>query len=276
MQREHRDANLKWWNESASIHARSAFYDLDGFVAGKRTGLHPTEPSMVGDVTGKSLVQLQCHLGIETLAWARLGAARVVGLDFAPDAIREARALAARCELEDRATFVLSDVHDSASKLGTYAPFDIVYVSVGATIWLPSIRAWAAVCASLVKPGGILFLREAHPMLLATVREEGKLVLKNKYFEHEEPNRWEDTGTYADRDATLSQTVTYEWNRGLGDIVQAIVDAGFTLELLTEHRDAEWQAFPEMTRDENGLYRLPPHERELLPLTFSLRARKTG
>jgi len=117
-------------------------------------------------------------------------------------------------------------------------------------------------------------MREVHPMLLAVDRVDEKLVVKNRYFEHTEPNRWEQPGTYADANATLSQTATYEWNRGLGEILQALTDAGFVLELIHEHREAEWQALPHMTRGDDELYRLPAEEREMLPLTFSLRARK--
>jgi hypothetical protein len=86
MDAEYLRANRENWNERATLHARTKFYDLDGFVAANRTGLHPTEPAEMGAVQGKSLVQLQCHLGIETLAWARLGAIRVVGLDFSDTA----------------------------------------------------------------------------------------------------------------------------------------------------------------------------------------------
>jgi SAM-dependent methyltransferase len=268
------DANRRWWNEAASLHAKTAFYDLDGFVAGKRTGLHPTEPTELGSVAGKSLVQLQCHIGVETLAWARLGASRVVGLDFAPDAIAEARILAKRCGLEDRATFVLSNVYDAREALAAHAPFDVAYVSVGALLWLPSVRRWAESAAAVVAKGGVLYVREVHPMLLAIEREGERLVVKNRYFEHKEPNQWEAAGTYADREAVLSATATYEWNRGLGEILQALIDAGFSLELIHEHKDAEWQAFPHMTRGDDDLYRLPPDESEMLPLTFSLRARK--
>jgi hypothetical protein len=48
-----------------------------------------------------------------------------------------------------------------------------------------------------------------------------------------------------------------------------------TIELLHEHRDPEWKAFPRMIRNEHGLYELPADQRDNLPLTFSLRARKT-
>lgn len=276
MTADYLDANRRWWNEAASLHAKTAFYDLDGFVLGRRRGLHPTESVELGDVSGKTLVQLQCHIGLGALSWARLGAARVVGLDFAPHAIAEARALAERCGLGDRATFVLADVQEAARALAEHAPFDIAYVSVGALLWLPSIRRWAEAVAAVVAPGGLLYVREVHPMLLAVDREGERLVVKNRYFEHAEPNRWEEAGTYADPDAKMAHAITYEWNHGLGEIVQALVDAGFVIELLREHRDAEWRALPHMVAGDDGLFRLPDDERETLPLTFSLRARKRG
>jgi SAM-dependent methyltransferase len=274
MDAEYLRVNRENWNERATLHARTKFYDLDGFVAATRTGLHPTEPAEMGAVQGKSLVQLQCHLGIETLAWARLGATRVVGLDFSDTALEHARSLAQRCGLEDRAQFVLADVHDAANALRDHAPFDLVYVSVGALLWLPSVRRWAEICASLLSAGGTLYVREAHPMTLTLSEANGELIVKSPYFEREEPSRWNDERDYADPDARLTHPVSYEWNRGIGEIVQALIDAGFAIERLHEHRDAEWQAFSHMTRNEHGLYELPENQRDNLPLTFSLRARK--
>ena len=276
MDDEHLRANRARWNELADLHAATKFYDLDGFVAGHRTGLHPTEPLEMGSVEGKSLVHLQCHLGIETLAWARLGAKRVVGLDFSDTALARARSLAERCGLADRARFVLSDVHQAVRALADDAPFDVVYVSVGALLWLPSVRRWAEIASSLLVPGGTLYVREAHPMLLAVNGDSGQLIVAAPYFERAQPSRSEDNQDYADPDARTVSTVSYEWNRGLGEIVQALLDASFTIELLHEHRDAEWQAFPHMIRNQHGLYELPRDQRDNLPLTFSLRARQRG
>jgi SAM-dependent methyltransferase len=275
MDAEYLRANRENWNERATLHAPTKFYDLDGFVAEKRTGLHPTEAAEMGSVQGKSLVQLQCHLGIETLAWARMGATRVVGLDFSETALAHARSLAERCDLGDRAQFVLADVHDAPTALRDHAPFDIVYVSVGALLWLPSVRRWAEICAAMLSVGGALYVREVHPMTLAVNEESGQLIVKSPYFERAEPERWDDARDYADPAARLTHPVSYEWNRGLGEIVQALVDAGFAIELLHEHRDAEWQAFSHMTTNHDGLYELPEAQRDHLPLTFSLRARKT-
>src|SRR5881398_1050672 len=68
-------ANLAWWNEAAIIHSQSQgdIYKLASFKAGK-TKLLPLELEEVGDVAGKRLLHLQCHFGLDTLSWARLGA----------------------------------------------------------------------------------------------------------------------------------------------------------------------------------------------------------
>jgi len=61
----------------------------------------------VGDVAGKDLLHLQCHFGIDTLSWGRLGA-RVTGVDFSERAI--AYALALSSDLGEPASFVCCDV----------------------------------------------------------------------------------------------------------------------------------------------------------------------
>src|SRR3712207_9285245 len=84
-----RETNRANWDERVPIHVSGEFYDVAGFKAGQER-LRPFEISEVGEVTGKELVHLQCHFGIDTLSWARRGA-RVVGLDFSAPAIDEAR-----------------------------------------------------------------------------------------------------------------------------------------------------------------------------------------
>jgi SAM-dependent methyltransferase len=273
--RDELEANRRNWDERARVHARSEFYDVEGFVAGRRElWLHPGDVADLGSVTGKSLCQLQCHLGVETLSWARLGASRVVGLDFSRDAIETARSLAERCGLSDRATFVEADVHDAPTALAGHAPFDIVYVSVGAICWLPSIARWAEAVQALLAPGGVLYVREVHPMLSSMEEREGRYQLVRPYFEVREPVRWEDGTTYTEGDTRIESAVCFEWTHGLGEIVQALLARGLQLELLREHRDAEWPALPSLVRGEDGLWRLPETARDMLPLTFSLRARR--
>ena len=84
------EANRAWWDHVVPIHEASRGYDREGFLRGEKP-LCPVELEELGPhVEGRSLLHLQCHFGMDTLNWARLGA-RVTGLDFAPQAIEAAR-----------------------------------------------------------------------------------------------------------------------------------------------------------------------------------------
>ena len=265
---EWREANRASWDERVPIHASGEFYDVAGFRSGQER-LRPFEISEVGDVTGKELVHLQCHFGIDTLSWARRGA-RVVGLDFSAPAISEARRLAA--ELGLNAVFVRSDVYDAPGSLGG-RDFDVVYTGLGAINWLPDIRRWARVVAALVRPGGFLYLSEFHPFTF--VFGDDDLSVTHDYFQSEEPQVWDEPGTYADLGAETVHNITYEWNHALGDVVSAVIEAGLDLEFLHEHDYTLFPRWPFLEKSGFDTYRLPEGTPRL-PLMYSLRARKPG
>ena len=104
----------------------------------------------------------------------------MTGLDFSPAAVEAARALAERAGLADRAEFVCAPVAAAVDALGART-FDIVYVSLGALCWLPAIDEWATQVAALLRPGGRLFLHEAHPLSLALDGDD--LTVVYPYFE---------------------------------------------------------------------------------------------
>ena len=174
------------------IHARSAFYDVEAFKAGQ-SRLLSIEREEVGDVRGKSLLHLQCHFGLDTLSWARLGA-QATGVDFSAPAIRLARAL--NDELGLGATFVHSNVYDLPDALT--GQFDIVYTSYGVLVWLPDLIRWAAVVAHFLEPGGTFYIVEGHPFMyvfdMERAAEPQGLRVDQSYFGGAEPRRWEAEG----------------------------------------------------------------------------------
>src|ERR687889_2675405 len=111
---EWREVNRANWDERVPIHISGEFYDVASFKGGQER-LQPFERDEVGDVSGKDLLHLQCHFGIDTLIWARRGA-RVTGLDFSALAVEAARGLASDMGLE--ATFVHSDVYEAVDATG--------------------------------------------------------------------------------------------------------------------------------------------------------------
>src|SRR3981189_2025360 len=150
--------NLALWNEMVPVHVGSSEYRVDQFRKGE-VHLYPIEIDEVGDVGGKSLLHLQCHFGMDTMSWARLGA-QGLGPDFSDKAIETARAISD--ELKIPARFLCSNIYDAPSVLDE--KFDIVFTSYGALCWLPDLKKWAEVAAHFVKPGGIFYIAEFHPM----------------------------------------------------------------------------------------------------------------
>jgi SAM-dependent methyltransferase len=263
--------NLAWWNGVVETHVNSSDYLTQAFRDGGDT-LHPIESEEIGDVTGKTLIHLQCHFGLDTLSLARRGA-EVTGLDFAPQAVKAARALAAEAKLDAR--FVESNVYDAVAALGVRSAYDIAFVTWGAIVWLPDLHRWARIVAELLKPGGFLYLLEGHPMALALEQKkaEDPLTPGWPYFSHAAPQVVDEDGTYANKEAKLAHTRTHEWAHPLQEIFGALLEAGLQIEMFHEHDRLAWKLWPCLDYDGNRMYRLPK-DRMPLPLSFSLKARK--
>jgi SAM-dependent methyltransferase len=261
------EANRAMWDERVPLHAASALYDQAGFRAG-RDEIRGFEAAEVGDVTGKRLVHLQCHMGQDTLSWARRGAAKVVGLDFSKPAIDVARDLAADVGLADRAEFVVADVYEAAAALPD-EDYDIVYTGIGALYWLPDLWRWAETAASLVAPGGFLYLAEFHPFLQVFGWHSAREVVED-YF-RPEPLVTDEPGSYVEIEAETVDNLSFARLHTMGDIVSAICATGLRLEFLHEHDVTVFQQFPELVRGEDGMFRLP-EGRPRLPLMYSLKA----
>jgi SAM-dependent methyltransferase len=260
---EHLASNRALWDEWAEINARSDFYDLEEF---KRGGvrIRDYEIEEVGRVTGKTLLHLQCHFGIDSFSWARLGAT-VTGVDFSERAIELATGLAAELGLD--ASFIRSDVYELPTHLD--GDFDVVYTSRGALCWLPRIRPWADVVARFVKPGGFFYITETHPILEAY---EDDFTLKFPYWEREEPLSFDIHGSYADPTAEVKTEKDYEWNHGLGEIVTALAQAGLRIEFLHEWPFVESEVPFLEKRD--GRSWMPGELDGRMPLMYSLKATK--
>ncbi len=266
MMEEYRRTNQAKWDELVDFHAASAFYDLDGFRRG-RTSLGSLELGEVGDVAGQRLLHLQCHFGLDTLSWARLGAV-TTGVDFSGRAIDLARSLADELGLSAR--FVCADIYDLPEVLED--SFDVVYSSYGVLCWLADLPRWGEIVASYLVPGGRFHLVELHPFAAALDDESEELAVRFDYFRRPEPIRYDQQGSYADRSAVLEHTVTYSWPTPLGEVVTSLTRAGLQVDSLREFPVAPEQLLPRLRQGEDGSWRLPDEESDRLPLSYALRA----
>jgi SAM-dependent methyltransferase len=270
---EYAELNQANWDDRVPAHVASPDYAVQRFLNEPAflSDVVKFDLPLLGDVSGLRGVHLQCHIGTDTVSLARLGAS-MTGLDFSGPAITEATRLAAATGAD--ASFVQADVYDAADVLEP-GSFDLVYTGVGALTWLPDIRRWGRVVADLLRPGGRLFIRDGHPMLLALdVDSDGRLVVTEPYFETDEARVSDYAYTYVETDVTIEHTVTHWWNHGLGEIVTALLEAGLTLTGLAEHDTVPWRAFPgELMESAGGEWRLA-ERRERLAASFTIQAAK--
>ena len=128
------DINRKSWNAKVEPHLKSDFYFVDEFLEG-RTSLNSIELEILGDVSGKEILHLQCHFGQDSISLSRMGA-KVTGIDLSDKAIEAAQDLAQKCGTDTR--FLVSDVYELPKVLAE--KFDIVYTSYGTIGWLPNLE----------------------------------------------------------------------------------------------------------------------------------------
>ncbi len=257
------DINKQLWNKRVFIHVNSQFYDLASFKAGKTT-LNKIELTALPNVKGKSLLHLQCHFGMDTLSWAREGAT-VTGMDFSEVAINTAENLAK--EIKAKANFICSDVYDLPQKLNR--KFDIVFTSYGVTGWLPDLDKWATVVAHFLKPGGIFFIVEFHPLLW--MMDDEFSFLKYSYF-NDEVIETASHGTYADRQANIS-SVEYGWNHSLDEVLGSLLKNNLQIMDFKEYPYSSYNCFNTMVKGSDGMYRIKGLENKL-PIMYSLKAIK--
>lgn len=260
------------WDERATIHARDSTgdYMLARFRAGE-DALHEIEAAELGDVSGKRILHLQCHIGRDTLCLARRGAI-VTGLDFSGKALSVARRLAGETGL---AAHFVEGMVDDAPRL-TPGPFDMVFVTWGTICWLPSVRSWTNVVASVLAPGGELYFADAHPSFRVLEQSPSGLVVSYDHLTPvDTPLTFVDENTYTGDTTVMTHQTSHEWMHPLSAILGGLIDNGMTITMFREHEVLPWKALACMVPEGPRLWRLP-EGMPRMPLSFSLRATRTA
>ncbi|ONM50160.1 class I SAM-dependent methyltransferase [Nocardia donostiensis] len=268
-------ANRANWDDRADVHIRSAMYDVDGFLN------DPTDISQVvqndlsvlaphlpdSGVQDRSLLHLQCHIGTDTISWARLGAIDVHGVDLSPKSLHHAARIA-QADGRDIA-WVEGDVRFASSLIDRH--FDTIVTSAGTILWLPELEHWAQSIHDLLQPGGVFMIRDDHPILGAMEFEPWAIT--DDYLGGGGARTYEDSGSYTENSAGLIAHVTnHEWRHDLGEIVGSLLRAGLSIEALIELPYMDWPAFGDLIPCPQG-WTLPA-ESPRIPLNFAIVARR--
>ncbi len=274
------------WERLAELHGRGddRYYDLDRLVAGGTLMGDAEQGALdaaVGtDLTGRSALHLQCHLGCDAITLARWGAT-VTAVDFSATALERARALAEACGV------ALTTIEAEATALppSLNGRFDLVYASIGVLCWIDDLEAWMQGVARVLRPSGVLVLVELHPLWNAVDQRDPLRV--DFPYAFDGPHRFTQSGSYANREAEVTST-TVQYGHSLGEVVTAAIDAGLRIERLEEHLSAvqDFRDDGTLVLEDDGRYRLrlgtsvddqgAPWPAVPLPVLFTLIARRPG
>jgi len=255
------EINKQSWNNKIASHLQSEFYDLPGFLAGK-SSLNPIELELLGDVAGKTILHLQCHFGQDTLSLARMGA-QVTGVDLSDKAIEQARLLAKQTQMD--ANFICCDIYDLPNHLNRQ--FDLVFTSYGTIGWLPDLRRWANLISNYLKPNGQFIFVEFHPVVW--MFDDQFETIAYNYFNSEAIVETE-TGTYADREAKISQKFVC-WNHSMSEVVNSLIQNKLEINSLNEFDYSPYNCFNNTVEIAPKKFRIK-HLGNKIPMVYALMA----
>jgi SAM-dependent methyltransferase len=278
------EQNRRSWNEATRAH-NSHKTDQAKFFRDGRSKLCPEEIALLGDLTGLSVVHLQCNSGQDTLSMKRLGAARLLGVDISDEAIRFARQLSTESGVD--ASFVRADIYDwLARAVDGEERWDVVFSSFGAIIWLSDLSSWAQGVATILEPGGRFVTVDFHPVEMMFDPERRHWM---PYSTQGRPITWDDG--VSDYVAESGPAVTpsgwaegvqrfqnpqpcHEFHWGTAEVITALLEAGLHLEHFREYDYCYgFQPFKAM-KDLGARRWTVPDGMPSIPLMYSLVARK--
>ncbi len=258
---DYKKINKDSWNKRTALHFTSEFYAVKEFIKGG-SSLNSIELDLLGDLTDKKVLHLQCHFGQDTISLERLGAT-VTGVDLSNAAIDKATELAQKTN--SNARFICCDLYDLPQHLDEQ--FDLVFTSYGTIGWLPDIEQWANIVAQFTKSGGRFVMAEFHPVVW--MFDDDFKEVKYNYF-NDGPIVESLDGTYAQKDADLT-TDYVTWNHSLSSVIQALINKEFTINTLQEFDYSPYDCFSHTIEFESKKFRIKNMDRKL-PMVYAFNA----
>lgn len=255
--------NKNTWNNKTEVHIASEFYDMKGFLEGKST-LNSIELELLGAISNKKILHLQCHFGQDTMTFARMGA-QATGIDFSEKAIEKATEFSKQLNLDT--TFICCDIYEAPKYLKDQ--FDIVFTSYGTIGWLPDLDKWAKVVSHFLKPGGKFIMADFHPVVWMYDNDFKEVFYS--YF-NIEPIIEDESGTYADRYSEI-EAKTITWNHPISETLNALITNGIELNSFNEYNYSPYNCFNNTEEFEPNKFRIKTFENKI-PMVYSIKGTK--
>jgi SAM-dependent methyltransferase len=224
---ESRVASRGWWDADADDYqAEHGTFLGDVDFVWCPEGLREADAHLLGDVAGRSILELGCGAAAAG-RWLAGQGARVVAMDLSAGMLRHASRLAATSGV--RVPLVQADALALPFAPGS---FDVACTAFGAVPFVADSAAVMREVHRVLRPGGRWVFSITHPMRWVFLDDPGEagLMAVNSYF---------DRRPYVEEDAGGVPRYV-EQHRTLGDRIRELVGAGFVLDDLVEPEWPEW------------------------------------
>ncbi|MDF2891316.1 MAG: hypothetical protein K0R80_1683 [Clostridia bacterium] len=198
-----------------------------------------------GDVKGKRIMNLMGSNGIKAVALALLGAKAAV-IDISQGNAKYARELAEEANVDIK--FIVCDVLE-IPKEELYPQYDIVFAELGILHYFVDLKPFFDTAYKLLNNGGRFVLRDFHPISTKLISSRGTTakVRKHKvdgdYFDTSLEEKEVSFAKYLS-EGIVNETRKVYWRRWtLGEVVTAIAQAGFMIQLLQEEPNLSSEVF---------------------------------
>lgn len=262
MTRDYHLQNRHAWNQAAAKYRDDIQQTVELLASGGHS-MQSVELPFLADLATwcDRAIHLQCAGGRDTLSLLNLGAREVVGVDISEEMLDVAQATT--CQLKANARWVHSDVLETPAELSGTA--DLVYTGRGAIIWIHDLAAWAETVARLLKPGGVFYMYEGHPMTYFFDMTAPELRFDPEFEGYFAGKVYESTDWPTSYIPTLDvakeqMAKKYERAWPISEIINALLGAGLMLQRFEEYPDGYWAEFPGV----------PEGQRRRIPNTYSL------
>ncbi|MYA61017.1 MAG: class I SAM-dependent methyltransferase [Dehalococcoidia bacterium] len=203
----------------------SPSYQADSHIALDDVHYAPFAPGerfyrLMGDVSGKRILELACGGAQNSVALARWGA-EVVALDFSPKQLGYAMSLRRR----SGADFELVTGDMESPTMFRPASFDVVMSSFG---WefIPDLKGCLERCTEILRPDGQLVMSTVHPLSAFDWNVAARSLNVPDYF-NLPVEVWEDP-------VPEGHSPGLTFFRTIEELVSSVIDAGLTIEGLIE------------------------------------------
>lgn len=217
-------ANIAWWDADADdYHTTHGEFLGDVDFRWCPEGLREAEERLLGDVSGRAVLEVGCG-SAPCARWLAAQGAHVVGVDLSAGMLRHG------LTANDRTGMHVPLIRANAEHLPfASASFDAACSAFGAVPFVESVGAVFTEVHRVLRPGSPWVFAVTHPIRWIFPDDPGPhgLTVTQPYFDRTPYLEVDDSGT-----------ATYvEYHRTLGDYVRALHHAGFVLENLLE---PEW------------------------------------